>query len=353
MRQSCGPRPRRSTSLLVRFAISIKGTSLPSSEACLKIMMNQEIKTVFFGTPEFGAIVLRQLIEADLKPVLVVTNPDEPAGRKQVLTSPPVKVLAEQHNIPVLQPENVSDIKDKLTNLNPDLIALASYGKILPKEILEIPAHGALNVHPSLLPKYRGASPVQSAILEGENKTGVSIMLMDEKMDHGPIVAQEEFPEEIGERTSEELRPQLAKFGGNLLSNVIPDWVQGNIEAKEQDHSLATYTKQFQKEDGHIDWNCDAEYIESQIRAFMPWPGTFTYYAAQNMKQRIKILRARAMKGMNGKEGAVFETPDKKLGVYCGKDALEIEELQLEGKKPTSSRDFLLGRRDIIGIQFQ
>ncbi len=200
-----------------------------------------------------------------------------------------------------------------------DLVVVSSYGNILSAEILKIPKYGALNVHPSLLPKYRGPIPVPAAILNGEKETGVTIILMDERVDHGPILASKKF--EIGDEklTTPELLEILWELGSDLLVETIPKWIAGEITPQEQDHAKATYTKKLTREDGRIDWNQSSEYIERQIRAFTPWPGAFIFWK----EKRVKILVAHIAEGK-----------------------LVIDEVQLEGKKPTTYREFLLGHKD-------
>lgn len=320
------------------------------------------MKFVFFGTRELGAIVLKHLLSHGYSPSLVVTGPDKPAGRKQKLTPSPVKACILKHetwNLKLLQPEELdSRFTLYVSSFKPDLIVVAAYGKILPKDILDIPVHGALNVHPSLLPLYRGPSPERGALLNGDEKTGVTVILMDEKADHGPILAQEEFaiPENM---RHEELHAKLGEIGGELLVKTIPQWLQGKITPKEQDHSRATYTKKLTKEDGRIDWNKSAEYIERQVRAFYPWPGTFTSFKAKRQKtkdkitiQNLKILKASVLLNIEGEAGRTFLAHGDTIGVYTGIDALLIDELQLEGGKPMSSKEFLLGHRDFIGYVF-
>lgn len=229
-----------------------------------------------------------------------------------------------------------------------DLIVVGFYGKIIPKKILEIPKYGALNIHPSLLPKYRGPSPVQGTILNGETKTGVTIICMDEKVDHGPIIATENF--EIGDKrfTTPELTKKLWELGGDLLVKTIPHWVEGSIKPIPQDHSQATYTKRFSKVDGKIDWGKSAKDIERQIRAFDPWPGTFTLFKDKTLKILKASVLSQKLREPKFSLGTVFLTDDKKLAIQCGEDALLIEEVQLEGKKSMSAREFLLGHKDII-----
>lgn len=207
-----------------------------------------------------------------------------------------------------------------------DLLVVGFYGKILSKEMLEKPKYGALNVHPSLLPKYRGPSPVQTTILNGDTATGVTIIQMDEEADHGPLLAQRKFQitkskfqNGLGKPTTPELEKVLWNMGGDLLIEIIPKWVAGEITPQEQNHAGATYTKKLTREDGRIDWTKSVEYIERQVRAFTPWPGTFTVWK----RKRIKILKAHVEQGR-----------------------LMIDELQLEGRKPTTRREFLLGHED-------
>ncbi len=279
------------------------------------------------GTPEFGAVVLEGLIRGGFPPVLVITETDKPSGRKQIVTPLPVKITAQKYDIPVLQPEIISGGptslqiggKSDLFKTKPDLIVVAAYGQILPKEILDIPKYGSLNVHPSLLPKHRGATPVQSAILSGDKETGVTIMLMDEGIDTGPMLSQKKTG--IGpNETFQELHDRLAVLGSELLTDTIPDWVRGQIKADPQDDDKATYSKILKREDGLIDWRKSPEELDRKIRALNPWPGA---YAIQN-KKRVKVLKAKLE---NGK--------------------LIIEQVQPEGKKPMSYKDFLRGNKKL------
>ena len=325
--------------------------------------MTQSLKIIFMGTPEFGAIILEKLAQTPFKPVLVVTSPDKPEGREQALTSSPVKVVARKYNIPVSQPEKIRDIVGKLRELNPDLIVVAAFGQILPKEILDIPKRGSLNVHPSVLPKYRGPSPIQSTILDGEEKTGVTIILMDEKMDHGPIIKQQVIRLK-GDETFESLSKRLAETGSTLLINTISFWLKEMIESNPQDERDATYTKIFTKEDGEINWRKSAKQIEREMRAFYPWPGSYTFWerkgrwGKRGQSIRIKIIKAKVLKssGIPYPLGKTIAAPDKKFYIQCGgipsgtpTDFLLVEELQLEGGKPISSEDLLKGYPDFIG----
>ena len=228
-----------------------------------------------------------------------------------------------------------------------DLIVVGFYGKILSKKTLAVPTYGALNVHPSLLPKYRGPSPIQTTILDGETKTGVTIIVMDEQVDHGPIIATQNF--EIGDTTytTPELTKDLWELGGDLLVKTIPEWIAGNITPTPQDESKATYTNMLRRENGRIDWSKPALYIERQVRAFSPWPGTFTQFQSK----LLKILKAK-VSPLQGTPGQVFQGPEKELAVYTGKQALILQEVQPEGKKPMSGKEFLLGHTTIINQSF-
>jgi len=303
------------------------------------------------GTPKFGAIILEKLADSRYKPILVVTETDKPVGRKKVLTLPLVKVVAEKYEIPVLQPEKIRNSESEIRNLEPDLIIVAAYGKILPEEILEIPKYGCLNVHPSLLPRWRGPSPVQFAILNGDTDSGVTIMKIAEKVDAGPVLIQRKLKLE-GNETYDVLHDKLGKMGGDLLIEIIPEWITGKIDPQLQDESRTTYTRILKKEDGKIDWEKSAEEIERQIRAFNLWPGIFTFWEKSGKLIRIKILKARVLNRANSKTypiGKTLVAGQNELCVQTGKGFLIIERLQLEGKKETDSEDLLRGYSDFIG----
>jgi len=312
-------------------------------------------KIIFIGTPEFAAIVLEKLYQENLNPQLVITSSDKPVGRKGIITAPPVKDLAQKHKAEILQPKKISDIKDKISAFNPDLIIVVAYKQILPKDILSIPKFGCLNIHPSLLPKYRGPSPIQYAILEGEKETGVSIILMDEKIDHGKIVSS--IKHQISSSDNyKELSEKLSNLGANLLIETIPDWIKGKIKPIPQDESRATYTKIIKKEDGKINWEDSAQKIERKVRAFYPWPSAFAFLKEESSSEGVKtlkILEAEVLEqtknGPFGVPGKVYIAPDDKIAVQTGKDFLIVKKLQLQGKSPTNSADFLKGHIDFIG----
>ncbi len=277
-------------------------------------------KFIFWGTSSFSIGVLEALKEGQIIPDLIITAPDKPRGRKLIVTPPPVKIWAQKNNIPFLQPEILDDsLRSTLHDLGSVLFIVASYGKIIPKRILDIPEHGVLNVHPSLLPKLRGASPIQSAILE-EDRTGVTIMLIDEKMDHGPIVAQKEISIMPWPPKASELEQTLAQEGGKLLAEVIPQWTSGKIKAREQDHTKATYTKKFGKEDGLIDLLGDPTINFRKIQAFDVWPKAYFFTERREKKIRVVITDAELVEGK-----------------------LLIKKVLPEGKKEMRYEDFLRG----------
>lgn len=242
----------------------------------------------FFGTDEFSVKVLETLKNRGLIPSLIVTTPDRPKGRKMVLTPPATKVWAMENNISYIQPERLKNFEFPTKTW--DIFIVASYGKIIPQTILDIPQKGTLNIHPSLLPKYRGATPLESAILSEDLETGVTIMLVDSLMDHGPILAQVTTP--LDSKWYEELRDELAETGANLLADILPDWLASSLEAKEQNHEQATFTKKVTKEDGHIDLTDDPVLKFKKIRAYTPWPGAHFFTDRNGKQTRITIKKA-------------------------------------------------------------
>lgn len=309
-------------------------------------------KIIFIGTPEFGAIILEKLVKSSQKPFLVITEPDKPVGRKQVITPPPVKQLAEKYNIAVVQPEKIENCRQDIENLKPDLGIVAAYGQILPKNILNIAKYGFINVHPSLLPHWRGSSPIQYAILKDDQKTGVTIMRMSEKLDAGPILAQKEI--EIGPmETFLSLRDRLAELGAGLLIETLPKLLAGKMPPQPQDETKATYTKILKREDGKIDWRKPAESIDRQVRAFSVWPNSYALWPKNSKETKIKILKSRVLISPDHVRypiGKVLVVPQNEIGVQCGDgNFLVIEKLQLEGKKETLAEDFLRGNSDFIG----
>lgn len=305
----------------------------------------QNIKVVYMGTPDFAVPSLQALHKAGYDIAAVVSQPDKKVGRKQELRQPAVKGCALKLGIPVFQPEKVRKNSDFITQLNelqPDVIIVAAYGKIIPQEILDIPRLGCINVHGSILPKYRGASPIQTAILDGQKETGVTIMLMDAGMDTGDILSIEKIAIDPHD-TSESLHNTLADVGSHALITTLKKYICGEIQPQKQDNNLATYTKMFSKEDGLIDWNKTAQQIYNQYRACSPWPGIYTYFQGK----RIKLLElAFCDYDLSGKEiipGKVYVCGDRVCIGCTESTAIEAITLQREGKKPTHAKEFIKG----------
>ncbi len=313
------------------------------------------MKYIYFGTSEFAATILEKLLDANMAPVAVVTQPDRPAGRGKKLQEPPVKKIAQNGAIPLLQPERIMNDELGIRNLKPDLFIVAAYGEIIPKSILDIPKHGCINVHPSLLPKYRGPSPIQTAIVNGDKETGVTLILLDEAVDHGPIIADCRL--QIADFIiAPELEKELATMGAELMIKTIPEWIAGEITPVPQDHTKATFTKMITKEDGHIDWEQSAEEIERHVRAMTPWPGSWTIWEQKKKKMLLHLKRVSVKTSPNpllqGEErslGKVTELLGNAITVVCGQDMLAIHELQPEGKHIMSAQAFVNGHRSIIG----
>lgn len=307
------------------------------------------IRVVFMGTPAFSVPSLMALVEEAAFEVLAVfTQPDRPAGRGREPQPPPVKQLAQEHDITVLQPRRLRDnleMIEMLRKLNPDVIVVAAYGLILPASVLEIPPHGCVNVHASLLPRHRGAAPVAAAILDGDEETGITIMLMDEEMDHGPVLAQRATTIRPDD-TRESLMERLSEVGAELLVEVLPRWVAGAVEPQPQDHGAATYTGMLQKEDGEIDWTQPAPRIARMTRAYDPWPGAYTFLDGQ----RFKVLEAEAIDTDTGGErpGTVTEI-DQGLAVATGDGLVLLKKVQLAGKRAMDIDAFAHGQRDFVG----
>jgi len=307
-------------------------------------------RIVFFGTPVFAIPSLKRLVEGPDKVEVVVTQPDRRRGRGQKVVVTPVKELASNRGLLILQPENVKEeaVQERVKNVQPDLFVVVAYGQIFPKSLLKIPKQGSVNVHASLLPKYRGAAPIPWAILNGESVTGVTTMMMDEGMDTGDILLQAKVP--IGERgTAEALHDQLASLGARLLLETVEGMKAGKIHPVPQDHSMATYAPSIKKEDGHIDWSKEAEEIDRKVRAFDPWPGAFTRWDGR----LLKICKGEVRVGApRGKTGAVVWGGSDFIEVETGKNSFLIKEVQLEGGRRMDIRDFLPGHPVSAGTVF-
>ncbi len=296
---------------------------IPNSPPALLRNAKRAGKFVFLGTPRFAEIVLEKLIEGGMPPALVITNPDRPFGRKKIVTPPPVKQRIMNYEsgirekIKILQPEQLDPSLFLIPDSKFDFAILASYGKIIPKEIIDLFPKGIIVVHPSLLPKYRGATPIQSVLLSGDATTGITLLLMDEKVDHGPILAKRELNKELGMMNYETLHNALADLSATLLLEIVPKYLAGEITPQEQNHAEATFTKKFQTENGFVEWNDlkEAEVqggekaimIDRMIRALNPDPGVYTL----RENKRIKLLEAELSEGK-----------------------LKLAKIQEEGKKP-------------------
>lgn len=293
------------------------------------------MRILFFGTPEFALPSLKRLHE-EFEVIGAVCQPDKPAGRGQKLTPPPVKLIAQELGIEVFQPEKKKEILPIVEKVKPDCIVVVAYGKILPSEVIKYPSYGCINLHASLLPLYRGSAPIQRAIMSGEKLTGNTVMLMDEGMDTGDILSQEEeaILEEDNLKT---LSHRLALKGADLLVKTLKDWFSGRIEPKPQDHSKATYAPPIQKEELRICWKAQAESVRDRIRGLYPECYTFT-----EKGERIKILKVKVVKAQ-GTPGEVLDK--KKLLVACGDGAVEVLELVSPKGKLMSGEEFMRGYR--------
>jgi len=301
-------------------------------------------RIVFAGTPDFALAALRALVESGRTPVAVLTQPDRPAGRGKKLTASPVKQYAEQHNIPVQQPVTLRDEQSAaaLAALEPDVLVVAAYGLILPQAVLDIPRHGCLNVHASILPRWRGAAPIQAAILAGDVKTGISLMAMTAGLDCGPVFHIEEL--DIGpDETAGELHDRLAALGGEALVARLDAILAGDVEAIPQDDMRATYAPKIDKQDARIDWSLPADEVARRVRAYNPFPGAFCF----DGDTRIKVWRAAAVDGQ-APPGTVLQCDREAVVVACGEGALRLEEMQLPGKRRVVAPEFA-GQLDLNG----
>lgn len=306
------------------------------------------MRIMFMGTPEISATCLRELIASDNEIVAVVTGKDKPRGRGNVMTPTAVKALALEHSLPVYTPDSLKgeDFSALLEEINPDLIAVVAYGKILPKNVLDFPKFGCINVHVSLLPKYRGAAPMQRAIINGESETGVTIMYMAEGVDTGDIITTEAFA--IGpEDDFEAIHDRSAEVGAKLLVKTITDLANGTATRTPQDDALATHAAKIEKEDCKIDFSRSAKVLDCAIRGVTPIPGAFAYLRGK----MLKIYKATPVEG-KGTPGEVIALDPKGVGsftVACGEGALKISGVIPEGKGKMSAGDFIRGRKIDLG----
>ena len=301
------------------------------------------VKVVFMGTPEFAVPSLQKLIETQTV-AGVVTQPDRPAGRGRQVRPSPIKVTAEKAGVPLYQPKSLRSEENAapLRAWQPDVIVVVAFGQILRPHVLGLPVHGCINVHASLLPRWRGASPIQHAIMAGDSKTGITLMQMDEGLDTGPIYLQESLTIHPNE-TAASLHDRLSELGADLLAQHLDDIVQGRIEAAAQDNALATYAPLIKKNAGLLDWQRSSTELDRHIRAMTPWPGAFTSWQGENVK--ILVAQPAVEQMPSGQPGQLFVDQDAVL-VHTGDGCLRLDRLQLAGKKAMSAADFLRGRPD-------
>ncbi|MEK7636221.1 MAG: methionyl-tRNA formyltransferase [Patescibacteria group bacterium] len=312
---------------------------------------------LFFGTSKFAVPALEALTAAGSPPAAVITLPDRPHGRGLHNAPSPVALCAKKLELPLFQPEKLSHEESikKLQSFHADIGIVVAYGKLIPENIIQLFPKGILNIHPSLLPEFRGPSPIHYVILEGKEKTGVTIMLVDKELDHGPVIAQEEesvFPND----TTETLSARLADHGAKLLVKTIPQLLSGSSDSvapREQNHSVATFTKLILKEDGHIQWNESTEIIERKIRAYVPWPEAFGFVNIGGKTLRIKIIRGTISTQQSREEpGKIIEQNGLPL-VATANGGIFLHKLQVEGKKPISGQDLINGYPMILGAKFE
>ena len=316
------------------------------------------MRLVFMGTPAYVVPVLETLTAAPgIQVVGVYTPLDRPRGRGQAVEQTPVKAAALERDLPLFQPPSLRSARaqQELASLQPDVIVVAAYGKLLPPEVLALPPNGCLNLHPSLLPKYRGPSPVVTAILDGVATTGVTLMLLDAGMDTGPILAQREYPLH-GDETAATLTEDLFRIGAQLLLNNLETWTNGNLPARPQDNSLATITRKLERADGWADWSLPAVELERRLRAFTPWPGLSTNWQGKS----LRLLEVTAVERPFEQVGFVAEDPglvqglaleDSPVGIGTARGILALKTVQLEGRRATSAAEFLRGYPGFIGSQ--
>jgi methionyl-tRNA formyltransferase len=304
------------------------------------------MRIVFMGAPQFAVPALERLISGEHNLVAVYTQPDRPAGRGRLPSFPPIKRTALEHGLEVRQVARFAeaDAVASLTELSPDVIVVAAFGQILPRRVLDVPPFGCINLHPSLLPRHRGPTPIPSSILAGDEWTGVSIMLLDEGVDSGPILAQRRVlitPQD----TTDSLTDKLSQVSAQLMDETLPRWLSRSLTPQLQPEEGATFTKLISKGDGNIDWQSPAVHIERMVRAYYPWPGCYTTWRGK----MLKIVLAAPITGYKGEPGRVLALPHGEVGVQCGEGILRLQRLQLEGKREMAADDFLRGQRDFVG----
>lgn len=309
-----------------------------------------ELRVVFMGTPDFAVPSLEYLILDEYEVVAVYTQPDKTAGRGRSLVFPPLKKAALSLGLPVVQPVNFKspEVVTQLASFHPDVIVVAAFGQILPQSVLDIPRYGCINIHPSLLPRFRGASPVAAAILAGDKFTGVSIMLMESGLDTGPVLARAQVSISAHDTTGS-LTTKLARIAANLLLETLPCWLRGELAPQPQNEAEATYSETISKEEGEIDWQLSATDIWRRVRAFYPWPGCYTRWRGRQLKI-IEALPLTEGETVAAGQVVAVEQSGAAFGVGTGEGILGVLRVQMEGKRVMSAAEFLRGQREFIGV---
>jgi len=308
-------------------------------------------KIIYCGTPDFAIPPLNSLIkDKDFQIQFVISQPDKKFGRKQEFKPTDVKKFAVENALKVLQPEKIEEIKDEIKEADPDVLVVVAYGQKIPESILKIPKFGCINIHASLLPKYRGATPIQSALLNGETETGITIFKLVEKLDAGDIISMKKIPIK-DEDTSETLFEKISDTSGEFLIDTLKKYLDKEIVPVPQEESDATFCHKIKREDGLIKFKLEtSSKIFNKYRAFTPWPGIFTHFN----NKRLKLLEIKASdENIETEKGKTVQTSDNKLAVQCMEGSILIEKLQLEGKKPQNITEFLKGNSDIINYSFE
>ncbi len=311
-------------------------------------------RIVFFGTPEFALTCLEYLVSKGHNVVAVVTQPDRPRGRGQKIEESPVKEISRTHGLKLLQPERLSDPEflSTLKALQPELGVIAAYGKILPRSLLSFPKLGMINVHTSLLPKYRGAAPIQRAIIAGETETGVTIMRVAPELDAGPILATRSRKIDVDE-TSTQVEHDLACLGGNLLLEILPALIAGTLREISQDERLATYAPMITKSDGLIDWNKTSSQIHNLVRGLYPWPHAYTFIGNTRLRLWRTNVIPPSLENRTGQPGTVLKVTNDQIQIATGGDGeIAVLKIQAEGRRAMDTRDFLSGHRIQPGMIF-
>lgn len=314
-------------------------------------MSPKPLRVIFMGTPDIAAAVLQSLIDGPDEVVAVVTQPDKAKGRGKIITPPPVKVVAEAADLPVLQPTKIKtdEFRIGLLSYHPDLIVVTAYGRILPRSLLELAPMGCINVHGSLLPKYRGAAPIQWTVINGDSEAGVTIMQMDEGMDTGAMLLKASLPTDP-EETTGSLFQKIAKLGGDTLLKAISGLKEGSIVPTAQDNSLATIAPMLKKEDGLLDWRKDAVELERRIRGLDPWPTAYGFLAGK----RLRFFHPKVvLQSSDAEPGTIVRADKSGMYIACGTALLQVREIQPEGKKRMSVEAFLCGQTIPPGSRFE